>query len=183
MKLVHTQLAIPGCYSVRLPTFFDDRGSFLKLFHESGMRPYLPGFLPREIYLTTSASGVLRGMHFQVPPNDHAKVVISLSGRVSDVLLDLRPGPGFGAVASVELSPEGQNAVLLPKGIAHGFYAHENNSTLLYLVETVHSPDNDRGVLWNSFGYDWPASTPILSQRDQKHPALAQFVAPAEWSS
>lgn len=183
MKLDWTPLALSGCYSVSLPKFGDDRGSFFKLFHESGVGVYLPGFLPREIYLTTSARGVLRGMHFQVPPYDHAKVVISLSGRVCDVLLDLRPGPGYGAVTSVELSPEGQNAVLLPKGIAHGFYAHENNSSLLYLVETVHSPENDRGVMWNSFGYDWPISNPILSQRDQRHPALDQFVAPPEWAS
>lgn len=183
MKLDPIPLALSGCYSVSLPTFGDDRGSFFKLFHESGMGAYLPGFLPREIYLTNSASGVVRGMHFQVPPDDHGKIVISLSGRVSDVLLDLRPGPGYGSAASVELSPEGQNAVLLPRGIAHGFYAHEDNSALLYLVETVHSPDNDRGVMWNSFDYDWPTSDPILSQRDQKHPALAQFVAPPEWAS
>lgn len=183
MKLDPIPLALSGCFAVSLPTFGDDRGSFFKLFHESGMGAYLPGFLPREIYLTSSASGVVRGMHFQVPPDDHGKVVIILSGRVCDVLLDLRPGLGYGTATSVELSPEGHNAVLLPKGIAHGFYAHEDNSALLYLVETVHSPDNDRGVMWNSFGYDWPVSDPILSLRDQKHPALAQFVAPPEWAS
>lgn len=183
MKLQAVPLELPGCYTVILPKFGDNRGSFFKLFHQSRMGAYLPGFLPREIYLTTSSRGVLRGMHFQVPPDDHAKVVISLSGRVSDVLLDLRPGPGYGAVTSVELSPEGQNAVLLPKGIAHGFYTHEDNSALLYLVETVHSPSKDRGIMWNSIAYDWPTSDPILSQRDQEHPALAQFVAPPVWAN
>lgn len=177
------RLAISGCYSLSFPIFSDDRGSFYKLFHESALGAYLPGFLPREIYLTTSTQGVLRGMHFQIPPNDHSKVVICLSGRVNDVLLDLRPGIEFGKVASVELSPEGYNAILIPKGVAHGFYAHENNSSLLYLVETVHSPDNDRGVLWNSFEYDWPNDTPILSERDQNHPALNQFDPPLEWGN
>jgi len=183
VKLVPTPLALPGCYSLSLPTFRDDRGSFSKLFHEGGVGEYLPGFLPREIYLTTSSRGVLRGMHFQLPPNDHAKVVVSLSGRVTDVLLDLRPGPGYGAFTSVELSPHGQNAVLMPKGIAHGFYAHEDNSGILYLVETVHAPENDRGVMWNSFSYDWPTTDPILSQRDNAHPILTDFVAPADWAN
>lgn len=181
MKLAPNKLAITGCYSQKLPNIFDDRGSFLKLFHASGMRAYLPNFLPREIYLTTSKRGVLRGMHFQIPPDDHAKVVISVSGRVHDVLLDLRSGPGFGAVASVELSPEGQNAVLIPKGIAHGFFAYEDNTTLLYLVETEHSPNNDHGILWNSFGYVWPNVPQMLSIRDQNHQTFAKFTPPESW--
>jgi len=183
MKLDAKSLGLPGCFSTRLPTFEDDRGSFQKLFHAGGFDAYLPGFLPREVYLSSSARGVLRGMHFQLPPDDHAKVVVCLGGKVTDVLLDLRPGKTYGRTVTVELLPEGQNAVLIPKGIAHGFYAQSNDSALLYLVETVHSPDNDMGVLWSSFGYTWDSGTPILSARDTKHPPFAEFCPPDDWLS
>ncbi|MFX0543394.1 dTDP-4-dehydrorhamnose 3,5-epimerase family protein [Roseovarius sp. S4756] len=181
MKLDATPLALPGCFSARLTTFEDSRGSFQKLFHAGGFGMYLPGYLPQEIYLTTSAKGVLRGMHFQLPPDDHAKVVVCLGGKVTDVLLDLRPGATYGETVAVELAPDGQNAVLLPKGIAHGFYAKADDSALLYLVETGHSPENDKGILWNSFAFDWPNEAPILSARDTQHPPFAKFSPPSDW--
>lgn len=183
MKLDATALALPGCFSARTGTFEDARGSFQKLFHADSFEKYLPGFLPREIYLTTSVRGVLRGMHFQLPPHDHAKVLVCLGGKVTDVLLDLRPGTTYGKSSAVELSPEGQNTVLLPKGIAHGFYAQTDASALLYLVETVHSIENDMGILWNSFGHAWGDDTPILSSRDTQHPPLAEFSPPDDWQS
>lgn len=159
----------------------DARGDFRKLFHAKIYDDYLPGYVPREIYLTTSNKGVVRGMHFQLPPDDHGKVVICLSGKVTDVLLDLRQGPGYGASTSVKLIPNVTNAVLIPKGIAHGFYAHEDNSAMLYLVETEYAPANDHGVLWNSFGYNWPSEEVLLSERDTEHAPLSAFKAPVEW--
>ena len=181
MKLDATELALPGCFSATLPAMTDARGEFQKMFHAKIYDDYLPGYLPREIYLTTSSKGVLRGMHFQLPPDDHGKIVICLSGRVSDVLLDLRQGAGYGASTSIELTPGGTNALLIPKGIAHGFYAHEDNSALLYLVETEYSPANDQGILWNSFGYNWPSKDVLLSDRDTKHATLSTFEPPADW--
>lgn len=181
MNLGATPLTLPGCYSATLSAFEDARGSFRKLFHAQSFQTLLPGFVPAEVYLTTSAKGVLRGMHFQVPPHDHAKVVICLSGRVTDVLLDLRRGHGFGASTHVELTPQGPNTVLIPKGVAHGFYSHEDGSALLYLVETEHALESDAGVLWNSFGFDWPSQNAILSDRDTKHPTLKSFQSPAGW--
>lgn len=181
MKFGATELALPGCFSATLPAIKDARGDFQKLFHAKIYDDYLPGYLPREIYLTTSNKGVLRGMHFQLPPDDHGKVVICLSGRVTDVLLDLRQGPGYGASTSVELIPGGTNAVLIPKGIAHGFYAHEDDSVLLYLVGTEYAPVNDQGVLWNSFGYNWPSKDVLLSERDTKHATLSAFESPVDW--
>lgn len=183
MNLVASPLALPGCFSAKLSKFEDARGSFHKFFHAQTLSHYLPGFLPREIYLTSSYQGVLRGMHYQVPPHDHAKIVICLGGLVTDVLLDLRAGATYGQAISVELSAQSnqENAVLLPKGIAHGFYAHTDASQLMYIVETEHSPESDRGVLWNSFGYSWPSDDPILSERDQKHPLFEAFSPPSDW--
>ena len=181
MKLEPRPLGLPGCYALSLAAHQDPRGGFLKLFHADAFAPLVPGFSPAEIYVTTSHAGVLRGMHFQLPPFDHAKVVVCLSGRVRDVLLDLRGGPNFGRSAHVELSASGENCVLMPKGIAHGFYAQEDGSALAYLVGSVHAPQADAGVLWSSFGHDWPDPAPRLSDRDTRHPRLADFTAPPDW--
>ena len=181
MKLDLTELGLAGCYATHLPSFSDPRGGFQKLFHQEAFSRALPGFLPREAYVTSSAKGVLRGMHFQRPPHDHAKVVICLGGAALDVLVDLRAGEGYCKTTSAELTPDGMNCVLIPAGIAHGFYARTDGTQLLYLVETVHAPDADAGVMWNSIGFDWPTADPILSERDKRHPELAAFVPPERW--
>ncbi len=181
MNLQMRPMAIPGCFTGQLPVMSDARGGFQKLFHQPTFDTMVPGITLREMYVTTSHAGVLRGMHFQTPPHDHAKVVVCLSGEVTDVVLDLRRGQGFGAVDHVRLSPAGDNCVVLPKGIAHGFCAHADNSSLLYLVETVHAPSHDAGIAWDSFGFDWPVQTPILSDRDRAHPPLSAFQPPDTW--
>ena len=68
--------------------------------------------------------------------------------------------------------------LFIPAGCAHGFLALEDDSMMVYQTSTVHSPSHDAGVLWNSFGFDWPAKNPILSERDQKFPALCDFQSP-----
>ena len=141
----------------------------------------MPDFKLGEAYITSSSKNVLRGMHFQLPPHDHSKVVICLSGKVTDVLLDLRPGLNFGKFASIDLTPNKNNVVVIPKGVAHGFYAHCDNSTLLYLVETVHNQVSDSGIHWDGFGYRWPMKHPNTSQRDQMHPDIKSFQIPKEW--
>ena len=181
MKARWRALAVPACHAAHLSAFTDERGGFLKLFNDGAFAKILPGMVVREAYLTTSAKGVLRGMHFQLPPHDHAKIVICLSGAALDVMVDLRGGCGFGRTASVELTPEGTNCVAIPKGVGHGFYTREADTRLLYLVETGHAPQSDAGVMWDSIGFDWPDRTPLLSDRDRNHPALADFTVPAEW--
>lgn len=164
-----------GCYSAHISRLTDNRGDFRKVYHEDTIQKILPGFVPKEMYITKSSKNVLRGMHLQIPPADHAKIVICLSGRVTDVLLDLRSGTHYGDLAFDELTPDGTNCMIIPKGIAHGFYAHEDNSTLLYLVETMHSPLNDVGVKWDTIGFEWPAREPIVSDRDQAHQSLQKL--------
>lgn len=181
MEIDWTELSVPGCYFAALRSFTDSRGSFQKLFNEKAFERVLPGFVPRECYLTSSLHGVLRGMHFQLPPDDHAKLVICLGGRAIDVMVDLRPGPSYGHTAQVELTPGGTNCVAMPIGVGHGFYAHSDDTQLLYLVGTGHTPASDAGVLWSSIDIDWPCTTPILSERDKVHPPLADFTPPDKW--
>ena len=181
MKLNLRDLGLPGCYATKLPVFSDNRGAFMKFYREDTMPTLLDGFVAREMYITDSAKGVLRGMHFQLPPSDHRKIVVCLSGQVLDVIVDLRTGESYGQSTSVTLSPGGENIVILPKGVAHGFLSQDDDTRLMYLVETVHTPTLDAGVSWDSFGFDWPVDIPILSKRDQAHPALADFSRPKEW--
>lgn len=173
--------ALPGCVLVRQPVVRDDRGWFWKLAHADtfaslGLRSDF-----RESYCTASEPGVLRGMHFQTPPHDHAKLVACLSGQVIDVVLDLRKdSPTFGRFASFELVPDTGEAIYIPSGVAHGFVALEP-SLLLYNVTSTHTPSHDHGVLWSSFGFTWPVGNPRLSARDLAHPRFDDFVSPFEF--
>ena len=118
-------------------------------------------------------------MHFQNPPDDHAKLIYCSSGKLVDIILDIRVGsPTYGKFAQVELSGDNYKAVYLPKGVAHGFCVLEDNTCMVYLTSTVHSPQNDAGVLWNSFGCNWPVENPINSDRDKNFPSLANLKSP-----
>lgn len=170
---------IPGCTIVRQKLIADDRGSFVKTFHadlfkEAGLRVDW-----REDFLSCSKRDVIRGMHFQIPPADHAKLVACLSGRVLDVVVDLRHGsPAHGLVVSLELSPEDATALYVPSGCAHGFLSLTDDSAITYKVTSVHSAENDRGVAWDSIPFEWPVAEPCLSERDRRHPRLEDFVSP-----
>lgn len=179
---VNEKTLLGGCLAFNIDPFRDSRGLFLKVFNNSFFQEKFPEFTLKEAYLTTSKKNVIRGMHFQLPPHHHSKIVICTSGSVRDVLLDLRNGDGYGDFDSVDLGFEKKfNAVYLPKGIAHGFRALSDDAELLYLVETEYSPEHDAGVLWNSFGFNWLCDNPICSKRDSSHQTFLEFSPPSEW--
>lgn len=177
MELAETTL--PGCYLVRCDGMQDERGRFVKTYHagkftELGLRTDW-----REEYYSISARGVLRGMHFQIPPANHVKIAYCVAGQVLDVVVDLRVGSRtFGQCASFLLSAADANSVYIPSGLAHGFVSLRDQSVMQYKVTTAHTPERDSGILWNSFGFDWPISDPILSRRDARHPRLEDFQSP-----
>jgi dTDP-4-dehydrorhamnose 3,5-epimerase len=177
MRFEATQL--PGCFLVHGGRSGDSRGSFTKTFHfdsfaAAGLRTDW-----REAYCSTSARSVIRGMHFQLPPADHAKLVFCTAGQVRDVVLDLRRGsPTYGEHRAFDLDEEAGVGVYIPSGCAHGFLSLSASSTMYYNVTSVHSPAHDSGISWDSFGLDWPVAAPILSERDRRHPPLAQFQSP-----
>jgi dTDP-4-dehydrorhamnose 3,5-epimerase len=118
-------------------------------------------------------------MHFQTPPHDHAKIVNCVSGRVLDVVLDLRKNSqSYGKAIGKELTASNETTLFIPRGCAHGFYSYEDNSIICYVVETNHNKDSDKGDLWNSFGFKWPSEQAILSDRDLQFPTLQEFENP-----
>jgi dTDP-4-dehydrorhamnose 3,5-epimerase len=118
-------------------------------------------------------------MHILAPPRTHAKLVYCLTGRVLDVLVDLRvDSPTRNQFVSKPLSGSDSAAIYIPEGVAHGFYVLEGPAVLTYLVTAEHSPSLDVGVHWNSIGFDWPDCDPIVSQRDANLPFLGEFASP-----
>ncbi len=178
MELLATDLAeVKG---LKLRVFRDARGLLVKTFQADNFAALgLAGDF-KESYFSLSAAGVLRGMHFQVPPADHAKLVAVVRGRVLDVALCLRrQSPDYGRWTAIELSLDGPcQAVYLPSGYAHGFLALADDTILQYLATTVYAPAADRGIRWDSFGYTWPVASPCLSARDASLPSLADYVSP-----
>lgn len=173
MKVHATSL--PGCARIELPAYSDMRGSFVKTFHAPTFAQHglSPSFV--ESYYSTSRKGVIRGLHFQVPPADHVKLVYCIAGRALDVVVDLREGsPTYGKFELFELSPERPNAIYIPPGLAHGFLAQSDATTLVYLVSTVHSPAHDCGIRWDSAGIPWGVTDPVVSERDAAFPSLAE---------
>ena len=171
--------SIPGCFIVEPPVFEDLRGRFVKVFHAPAFAGLGLVSSFAEDYYSVSHRGVLRGMHFQKPPSDHAKLVYCVDGEVLDAVVDLRRGsPTYGQHVTVELSATKANMIYVPRGLAHGFYTLSRQATMIYKVETVHAPADDAGVAWNGCGVAWPSPSPILSARDEGFPALADFNSP-----
>lgn len=170
---------IPGALLLTLPSHLDDRGLFVKTFHESTLREAGIHFPIAESYFSFSRQGVIRGMHFQTPPHAHAKIIFCPVGAIRDVVLDLRKDSAtFRQHFSQEVSAENHYALYIPPGCAHGFEAITEGAMTYYLVSSEYNREHDAGVRWNSFGMAWGTSAPILSARDAGFPSLAEFDSP-----
>lgn len=173
------QLPISGCYLLQPRVFQDTRGAFVKPLVSSHLRDHGLRADFVEQYHSTSKVGVIRGMHFQTPPHEHAKLVYCAAGAVNDVLLDLRrQSPTFGQVYSLQLTAESGQALHLATGIAHGFVAINEPALMIYNVTSEYAPEHDSGIRWDSFGFDWGVASPVMSERDLNFPTFADFASP-----
>lgn len=179
MTAAVVKTSIPGCLRLQVPCMRDARGSLTKVYHAACFERAGVDFTIREVFHSVSRRGVLRGLHFQVPPADHAKAVCCLTGAVRDVVVDLRLGsPTYGRHELFRIDAENAEVVCIPRGVAHGFYVESEEATLLYFVSSMHAPASDRGVRWDSCGVLWGVENPVLSERDRNLPALADFASP-----
>lgn len=131
----------------------------------------------------SARKGTLRGLHFQLPPAEQAKLVGVIRGRIFDVALDLRRGsPTYRRHLAVELGAARGNQLLIPAGFAHGFCTLEPDTLIFYKVSSPFSAAHDSGIYWNdpSLGIDWPVkeSEAVLSEKDAKLPRLADTDPP-----
>jgi len=176
-ELKSTKLA--DCFELQPKVFEDLRGRFIKVFHAQEFAEHGLETNFAEEYYSVSNKNVIRGMHFQLPPFDHVKLVYCIQGAVMDVVVDLRMGsPTYGQSLALELSASKANSIYIPKGMAHGFCSLCDNSIMVYKVSTVYSPAEDAGILWNSVDVVWPTTQAVLSARDQNFESLDKFVSP-----
>ena len=170
---------LTGCFYVQPRILEDSRGLFVKIFHHETFVRFGLNTNWQEEYYSTSKQGVLRGMHFQIPPHDHAKLVYCSTGEVMDVVVDLRKNSStFGRAATFSISASKASMIYIPKGMAHGFYTISSTATMHYMVETAYASEYDSGILWSSVGVEWPVDNPLLSERDRAFLPLNKFQSP-----
>ncbi|TKC17134.1 dTDP-4-dehydrorhamnose 3,5-epimerase [Robertmurraya kyonggiensis] len=170
---------IPGVYELINNQFNDQRGSFVKKFHENDFEENGLQSDFKEQYFSVSKKGVFRGFHFQTPPEDHVKLVYCVQGEVLDIVVDLRKSsPTFGLYVTFDLSAEEGNSIYIPKGCAHGFFVKSEQAILVYNVTTVYSPIHDTGIHWSSVKVPELNSEMIISERDNHFDSLENYKSP-----
>jgi len=173
---------IKGCLELQPKVFADNRGKFVKVFHEQAFANLGLETNFVEEYYSVSNKHVIRGLHFQLPPMDHVKMVYCVQGEAMDVVVDLRlNSPTYGQHVSFKLSSSKANSIYIPKGLAHGFCALSENTIMVYNVSTVYSPEHDAGISWDSVGIEWPTQEANLSQRDLSFCTLTEFNSPFKY--
>lgn len=171
--------SIPGCFEVQPIVLADKRGHFVKTMHKELFESEGLTIAFEEEYYSRSVKGVLRGMHFQMPPLDHVKYVYCTKGSVVDVVVDLRVGsPAFGKLQAFDLNDISCHGIYIPSGCAHGFYTNSDQAVMVYKVTTTYSMVHDTGIRWDSIGFPWPDDNPIISERDMSFVALQDFKSP-----
>jgi dTDP-4-dehydrorhamnose 3,5-epimerase len=177
------ELSVPGAWEIIPQVHADGRGAFFEWFTEAGFAAATGHrFDLRQANCSVSAAGVLRGLHFAQLPPGQAKFVTCLRGAVFDVAVDVRVGsPTYGRWDSVLLDDTGRRSVYLAEGLAHGFLALQDDSTVMYLCSTPYAPEREHTIDPHDgeIGIDWPLPTDAvsLSGRDAAAPTLAEVRA------
>lgn len=174
MKLIQTD--IPDVVIIEPAVFADDRGWFMESFNEQRFHAELQKLglpVPRAFVQdnhSLSRKGVLRGLHYQLPPHAQGKLVRVVRGAVVDVAVDIRKGsPTFGRWVAVGLSAANRRVLWVPEGFAHGFMALEDDSEFLYKTTDYYAKDCERCIAWDdpTLAIEWPAEVKkIISEKD-----------------
>ncbi|MBS0436403.1 MAG: dTDP-4-dehydrorhamnose 3,5-epimerase [Proteobacteria bacterium] len=176
MKVVPT--AIPGVLILEPKVFGDERGFFMESFNQKAFDEAVGRHVEFvQDNHSRSAKGVLRGLHYQLPPHAQGKLVRVTSGRVFDVAVDVRrSSPSFGKWVGVELSGENHRQLWLPEGMAHGFVVLSESADFLYKTTDYYAPAAERCIRWDdpALAIAWPgAAPPTLSAKDMQGLPLA----------
>ena len=177
MSFTFERLAIPEVILVKPFVRRDARGFFMETYKRSTFcEGGIVATFVQDNY-SRSSRGTLRGLHYQLPPAAHAKLVSVVAGEVLDVAVDIRRGsPSYGRWVSAVLSAENHQQLFVPVGFAHGFVVRSDTADVVYKISHEYAPEYDRGILWNdpALGIDWGLGEPLLSERDRQQPTLEQ---------
>lgn len=184
MNLTVTPTEIPGVLILEPKVFGDSRGFFLESFNQDTFRQ-ATGLEVNFVQDNHSRSrkGVLRGLHYQLPPHAQGKLVRVVHGSVFDVAVDIRRNsPTYGQWVGVELSEENHRQLWIPAGLAHGFLVTSESADFLYKTTAPYAPGHERCIVWDDpmLGINWPISTePIVSSKDAAGTSLSSHTLQA----
>ena len=176
--MIFTRTKIPDVVIVEPKVHGDHRGYFVETYRQDKLEEFL-GYRVNFCQDNESKSkrGVLRGLHYQLPPFAQTKLVRVIRGSVLDVAVDIRRGsPTFGRYVAVELSSENKRQLFIPRGFAHGFLVLEEDTIFAYKVDSYYAPECDRGIAYDDpqIGIEWPLPKEelLLSDKDTRQPKL-----------
>ena len=177
------QTKIKDLFILQLDVFGDERGYFLESFKLAWWKENLSHVEFVQDNESKSKRGVLRGLHFQLPPYEQAKLVRVIQGEVLDVAVDLRhDSPTYGQHDSVLLTGENKRQLFVPRGFAHGFVVLSETAIFSYKVDNLYSPEHEAGIIWNDtdLGIDWKIDSGEvkLSGKDKVLPKFSEFNSP-----
>ena len=179
MKVIETE--IEGVFILEPRVFGDDRGYFFESFSLKHFEEKVSKTVFVQDNESKSKYGVLRGLHYQLPPYTQAKLVRVVKGRVLDVAVDIRRGsPTFGKYVAVELSEENKLQLFLSKGFAHGFIVLSDYAEFCYKVTDFYHPNDEGGLIWNDpdIGVEWPIPEGMelsFSDKDTKWGSFKEY--------
>ena len=181
MKFIKTE--IEGLIIIEPKVFGDDRGYFFESYNQKKFEEVVGKVLFIQDNESKSSKGVLRGLHFQKPPFDQAKLVRCVKGKVLDVAVDIRKGSKtYGQYIAIELSSENNKQLFVPRGFAHGFLVLSESAIFAYKVDNVYAPDYDAGIYWNDPMLNIPwvinESEIRVSEKDSKLSSFSRFKSP-----
>jgi len=172
-------LEVPGAFVIHLDLRRDDRGAFARTYCADEFARAGIEFVPVQGNLSRNvAGGTLRGLHFQRPPHEEAKLVQCVAGGLFDTIVDLRrDSPTFGRAASVTLDADSGLLLFIPPGCAHGFLTTEPGTDILYAMGSRYVEGAGRGIRWDDPALDipWPGRPLVISERDATYPLLAEL--------
>ena len=180
--------ALPGVKLITPRRFGDHRGFFAetwnaKVFAEAGIALEFV----QDNHSISETVGTVRGLHFQAPPQGQVKLVRCGNGRLFDVAVDIRKGSStFGKWVGYELSFENGLQLLIPSGFAHGFMTLDPDTEIVYKCSDYYAPETEGSIRWNDplIAVEWPETgSPILSEKDEKAPLLAEIDSPFHWEN
>ena len=181
MKFIETKIS--DVIIIEPSVFVDERGYFLETYNQNkfeeavGMTSFI------QDNESKSSKGVLRGLHFQKPPFEQAKLVRCIEGEVLDVAVDIRKNSKtYGQHIAVILSGENKRQLFVPRGFAHGFLVLSDNATFAYKVDNTYAPEHDAGIRWNdkelSIQWSMKEKEVTVSDKDALLPFLSDFITP-----
>ncbi len=166
--------SLPGVKLLALEPHRDERGCYLRCLCRDALAELGIDLSVAQANASfTTRAGTLRGLHYQLPPADEAKLVVCLKGAIFDVVLDLRPASrDFGRHVGQELSADAYRAVVVPPRCAHGFLSLTDDVIVAYYASSPYAPEQERGIRWDdpTFALGWPFPPRLVSERDRRHP-------------